>query len=90
MMPERIGIIGSTHGVNASRRPNPRKLASTSQKLPDSNNATMSKSLAELESRAAFVDEAGTESGPCVIEGTLDTAEPPAASLMEALVCIGT
>ena len=86
MMPERIGIIGSMHGVNASSRPKPRKLASTSQKLPDSNRATMSKSLAEIENRGL----GGTSSGPCVSAGTLDAPEPAAASLMFALDCIGT
>src|SRR5258706_16480647 len=32
--PERMGIIGRTHGVNDSSNPKPRKLAMTSQKLP--------------------------------------------------------
>src|SRR5262249_46511476 len=35
MMPDRIGIIGNTHGVNASRRPKPKKLSSASQRLLD-------------------------------------------------------
>ncbi len=35
MMPERIGIIGSTHGVNVRRTPAPKKSASVSRKLPD-------------------------------------------------------
>ena len=34
MMPERIGIIGNTQGVSASSRPNPKKVATTPQKLP--------------------------------------------------------
>src|SRR3569623_549226 len=34
MMPERIGIIGNTHGVSASSRPKPKKVATTAQKLP--------------------------------------------------------
>ena len=34
MMPERIGIIGNTHGVSASSSPNPKKVATTAQKLP--------------------------------------------------------
>jgi hypothetical protein len=34
MMPDRIGIMGSTQGVNASSRPNPKKLASIASKLP--------------------------------------------------------
>src|SRR6185437_10575030 len=33
MMPDRIGIIGNTQGVNASRRPNPKKLNKASQRL---------------------------------------------------------
>src|SRR5689334_2161057 len=33
MMPDRIGIIGNTHGVNASKRPNPKKLNNASQRL---------------------------------------------------------
>ncbi len=34
MMPDRIGIIGSTQGVKASRRPKPKKLAMTTNRLP--------------------------------------------------------
>ena len=33
MMPDRIGIIGNTHGVNASSNPKPKKLSSASQRL---------------------------------------------------------
>ena len=40
MIPDRIGIIGSTHGVKASSSPNPRKLAITSAKLPSNSRAT--------------------------------------------------
>ncbi len=35
MMPERIGTIGSTQGVNASRRPAPKKNPITSSRLPE-------------------------------------------------------
>jgi len=45
MMLERIGTIGSTHGVNDSSSPKPRKLASTTQKPPDWNIAATSVSL---------------------------------------------
>ena len=90
MMPDRIGIIGSMHGVNASRRPKPKKLASTSQKLPDSNSATMSKSVADPDRRAAVEDEGGTLSGPCVTAGTLEVPDPAAASFTLARVCMGT
>src|ERR1700693_4687618 len=65
IMPERIGIIGSTHGVKASRRPKPKKLASTSQELPDSNMAAMSVSLAEVEKRG----EGATAGGELVMDG---------------------
>ena len=34
MMPERIGIIGSTQGVNASSSPKPKKLAMIASRLP--------------------------------------------------------
>ena len=34
MMPDRIGIIGSTQGVKASSRPKPKKLAMTTNRLP--------------------------------------------------------
>jgi hypothetical protein len=34
MMPDRIGIIGSTHGVKASPRPVTKKNASTPSRLP--------------------------------------------------------
>jgi len=34
MMPERIGTIGSTQGVNASSRPAPKNVASTASRLP--------------------------------------------------------
>jgi hypothetical protein len=34
MMPDRMGIIGSTQGVNASSRPNPKKVARTAKRLP--------------------------------------------------------
>src|SRR3954447_10901294 len=50
MIPERMGIIGRTHGVNASNTPKTRKLARTSAKLP-SNNRAISMSLAKSENR---------------------------------------
>src|SRR3970040_1332759 len=34
MMPDRIGIIGNTQGVSASKRPAPKKNDTTSQKPP--------------------------------------------------------
>src|SRR5450759_1169038 len=34
MMPDRIGIIGNTHGVNASNNPAPKKKETISQKPP--------------------------------------------------------
>jgi hypothetical protein len=34
MMPDRIGIIGSTQGVKASRRPKPKKLAMSTARCP--------------------------------------------------------
>ena len=34
MTPDSMGTIGSTHGVKASSRPNPKKLATVSQKPP--------------------------------------------------------
>src|ERR1019366_227671 len=38
MMPDRIGIIGNTHGVNASNNPAPKKKETISQKLPPLNS----------------------------------------------------
>src|SRR6478736_6037654 len=35
MMPERIGIIGNTHGVKASSKPKPKKLSSASQRFDE-------------------------------------------------------
>src|SRR5258707_1270957 len=52
MIPERIGIIGSMQGVNASSTPKTRKLASTSAALPSKRCAT-SMSLANSEKRGA-------------------------------------
>jgi hypothetical protein len=34
MMPDRIGIIGNTQGVNDSSMPMPKKVASTANRLP--------------------------------------------------------
>ena len=34
MIPDRIGTIGSTQGVNASSRPAPKNVASTASRLP--------------------------------------------------------
>jgi hypothetical protein len=34
MMPERMGIIGSTHGVNANNKPMPKNVPSTTNRLP--------------------------------------------------------
>src|SRR3990172_1566253 len=65
MMPERMGIIGSMQCVKASRRPKPKKLASTSQVLPDSNMAAISVSLAEVEKRG----EGATAGGALVMDG---------------------
>src|SRR3989304_469077 len=60
MIPERIGIIGSMQGVNASSSPKPKKLTSTSQALPDSNMAAMSVSLAEVDKRGEGATAGGT------------------------------
>ena len=67
MMPDRMGIIGSIQGVNASSTPKPKKLAITHQKLPDSNSVAMSMSLEKTEVGEA--DEAG--------EGADEKASPP-------------
>src|SRR3970282_1963876 len=91
MMPERIGIIGSMQGVKASRSPKPKKLASTSQVLPDSNMAAMSVSLAEVEKR----DEGATAGGALVMDGDdsapkNDPESVPGAELAEARAIRGT
>ena len=41
MMPDRIGIIGSTHGVNASSSPKPKNAASSAQLAPSPNRRWM-------------------------------------------------
>ena len=41
MMPERIGIIGKTHGVSESSRPKPKKLTTTTQKLASLSNCAI-------------------------------------------------
>src|ERR1700710_1796145 len=51
MIPDRIGIIGNTHGVNDSSKPNPKKLATTTQKLSD---LKMPATLEESDSGAAL------------------------------------
>src|SRR3972149_1085848 len=38
MMPDKIGIIGNTHGVKPSNKPAPKKNETTSQKLPFLNS----------------------------------------------------
>jgi hypothetical protein len=40
-MPDRIGIIGSMQGVNASARPKPKKARMIAQKLPSPSSVTM-------------------------------------------------
>jgi hypothetical protein len=41
MMPDRIGIIGNTHGVKVSSRPKPKKLARMAAVLPPSSRRAM-------------------------------------------------
>ena len=58
MMPERIGIIGSTQGVKASSRPNPKKLAMIASRLPpeirlDSRSCSETIGAASLAERRA-------------------------------------
>src|SRR3989304_5296400 len=96
MMPERIGIIGSTHGVKASSRPKPKKLASTSQVLPDSNMAAMSGSLAEVEKRGEGVTAGGAlvmdgeDRAPKNVPESVPDAEPAEASRISANWSCGT
>src|SRR3990170_4413448 len=89
MMPERIGIIGSMQGVKASRRPKPKKLASTSQVLPDSNMAAISVSLAEVEKRGEGATAGGAlvmgeDSAPENVPESVPGAELAAARRISA------
>src|SRR5260221_1570507 len=53
MIPDRIGIIGSTQGVNVSSRPAPKNTAMTAHKRPDSRTpAKRTSSLTALEERS--------------------------------------
>src|SRR2546423_942870 len=60
MIPDRMGIIGSTQGVKARRRPKPRKPASTSAALPW-NTPAISRSLAKIEKRGASSTTRGAQ-----------------------------
>src|SRR5208282_1827468 len=52
-MPDKMGIIGNVHGVNASSRPNPKKLAIKIQKLPLNSAAMRVSSDTGLDSPSA-------------------------------------
>jgi hypothetical protein len=58
MIPDKMGIIGSTHGVNVSSKPKPKKAAITKIKLP-SNRRAISKSLAKIDSDGVVLPEVG-------------------------------
>jgi hypothetical protein len=83
MIAERIGIMGSTHGVNVSSMPRKRKPASTSTKLP-SNRRAMSISLANMDRRG----RASTSRGPSDTAGAAPVGA--ATSCKEACDSIGT
>src|SRR4051812_36285886 len=55
MMPDRIGIIGSTQGVNVSASPAPKKNSRIQPRWPDSSTSTKRLSSPWYEPRAAGV-----------------------------------
>src|SRR4051794_41917441 len=93
MMPDRMGIIGKTQGVKASKRPNTRKPPSTSGVL-FWNRRAMSTSLEKIErsagalpaaTRSAAADSIGVEDTPASAhprEGTFWANAPPPPSGM--------
>src|SRR4051794_25562032 len=81
MIPERMGIMGRTHGVNARSTPNTRKLARTSAKFP-SNNRAISMSLAKIEKRDVSLAAEG-------VVPEMAPGAPAAARTMRAVDSIG-
>ena len=70
MMPDRIGIIGSTQGVKASSRPNPKKLAMMAKRLPPAIRVER-RSCSETIGGASLAD--GVPGGGISIETVLVT-----------------
>src|SRR5258708_4722052 len=81
MIPDRIGIIGSTQGVNVSNSPAPKNTATTAHERPDSRTpAKRASSLTALEVRS------GEE-----VNGSLslkiDERDPPSDARRSSALC---
>src|SRR5882672_12951808 len=80
MMPERIGIIGNTHGVNDRSTPMPKKVASTASRLPSRINKarrSCSETKMPLPDAPAF---AGATAPSAVVEAVLEPELPAPAT----------
>ena len=100
MMPDRMGIIGSMQGVNASSKPKPKKLASTSKGLSDWNRAAISKSLPaagrtlsliDCPPGAAWASRLSSADVPPAREGNSEgdaAPAPPAATKLTSADCV--
>src|ERR1043165_9015911 len=64
MIPERIGTIGRMQGVNPSRMPKPKKLATITQKLP-ARSKSPTAALSDFGGTRRAADEEG-DSATCV------------------------
>src|SRR3989338_9004883 len=83
MMPDRIGIIGNTQGVNASNSPAPKKKEMISQKLPPLKSCAireLSVSGKPAEAGAAGSGVISDGGGASVIAGTGEARRPVFAS----------
>jgi hypothetical protein len=70
MMPDRIGIMGSTQGVNDSSTPRPKNVASTAGSLP---------SRIRNASRSCSARSCSTSGAAPVLDGSGLEAKPPMA-----------
>jgi hypothetical protein len=83
-MPDKMGIIGNTHGVSASNNPKPKKLASSTQKPPLNKPAITASSDCGAGSARAADD--------CATNGEAGAAAPAglnAASVSSAFCSCG-
>ena len=80
MIPDRIGIIGNTQGVNDNSRPKPKKLATTPQKLLSRSSCAIRElsSAGAAEARGAWAAAAaGWGAGVCTETGGTGTGPGP-------------
>ena len=66
MMPDRIGIIGSTQGVKVSRMPAPKNAAAISHRLPEASSLSKraSSPITPGESAAGAASANGVDTAP--------------------------